>query len=185
MQIASGQPKSDSALCLCADWHEDLGRELACVPGLDWPGRYERLRTSLVLAQLARKQMKEGGNPGPNVVDPCTFRLLRAKSQRAGRKEWWLRSPEFVPLADQDWQAVEELEAACFTPPMSRDQIRSCLKPIQCMNGMGCKLCRRLDGYHPTQCWLICVRHVCRRSPSSSFGCLPPAREQDWVVSLA
>lgn len=63
---------------LCADRDADLEHGLDGLPGLCWPGRRERLRTSLTLARLARDRLAANGQADPKSVVPIYFSSAEA-----------------------------------------------------------------------------------------------------------
>ena len=63
---------------LCADRNADLEHGLAGLPGLCWPGRRERLRTSLTLALLARNRLAANERSDPESVVPVYFSSAEA-----------------------------------------------------------------------------------------------------------
>ncbi len=73
VQAASRGPTIDWQSWLCADRDADLEHGLAGLPGLCWPGRKERLRTSLTLARLARDRLATSERSDPESVIPVYF----------------------------------------------------------------------------------------------------------------
>ena len=73
VQVANPGPAMDWQAWLCADRNADLEHGLAGLPGLCWPGRRERLRTSLTLAHLARGRLVANKRSDPESVVPIYF----------------------------------------------------------------------------------------------------------------
>lgn len=71
-------PAMDWQPWLCADWNADLEHGLAGLPGLCWPGRRARLRTSLALACLARDRLATNERSDPKAVIPVYFSSAEA-----------------------------------------------------------------------------------------------------------
>lgn len=78
VQAASREPVMDWQSWLCADRAADLEHGLAGLPGLCWPGRKERLRTSLTLARLARDRLAANEQSDPESVVPVYFSSAEA-----------------------------------------------------------------------------------------------------------
>lgn len=78
VQVANRGPAMDWQPWLCADRDADLERGLAGLPGLCWPGRRERLRTSLTLARLARNRLAANERSDPESVVPVYFQSAEA-----------------------------------------------------------------------------------------------------------
>ncbi len=73
VQAANRGPAMDWQSWLCADRDADLEHGLAGLPGLCWPGRKERLRTSLTLARLARDRLAANQRSASESVVPIYF----------------------------------------------------------------------------------------------------------------
>ena len=78
VQVVSRGPAMDWQPWLCADRDADLEHGLAGLPGLCWPGRKERLRTSLTLARLARDRLAANERSDPESVVPIYFSATEA-----------------------------------------------------------------------------------------------------------
>lgn len=78
VQVATPGPAMDWQAWLCADRNADLEHGLAGLPGLCWPGRRERLRTSLTLAHLARVRWAANEWSDPASVVPMYFSSAEA-----------------------------------------------------------------------------------------------------------
>lgn len=78
VQAASRGSAMDWQSWLCADRDANLERGLAGLSGLCWPGRKERLRTSLTLARLARDRLAANERSDPASVVPVYFSSAEA-----------------------------------------------------------------------------------------------------------
>ncbi len=78
VQAAGREPAMAWQSWLCADRDTDLEHGLAGLPGLCWPGRRERLRTSLTLARLARDRLAANERSDAESVVPVYFRPAEA-----------------------------------------------------------------------------------------------------------